>query len=169
VDHDGRRVSLDSYRGKPVLLFFGYTRCPDVCPTTLSKLTKAVHDAGGDAEDIRILLVTVDPANDTPGALKKYTGHFGPAVIGLTGDSASLATARHGYGAYVEKMAAPAPAASHGAHGGHAPASAAPAAMKTVHSGVVYGIDRRGNLQVVISDGAPADQVRDDVRTLAGL
>jgi protein SCO1/2 len=166
VDQDGRRVSLDSYRGKPVLLFFGYTKCPDVCPTTLSKLTKAMHDAGGDAEDIQVLLITVDPANDTPGVLKKYTGHFGPAVVGLTGDSAALATARHGYGAYVEKMAAAAPAASHGEHAEHA---AAPAAAKTVHSGVVYGIDRRGNLQVVISDGAPADQVRDDVRTLAGL
>lgn len=169
VDQDGRRVSLDSYRGKPVLLFFGYTKCPDVCPTTLNKLTKAMQDAGGDAEDIRILLITVDPANDTPGALKKYTGHFGPAVVGLTGDSAALATARHGYGAYVEKMAAAAPAPSHGAHGEHAAHAPAPAAAKTVHSGVVYGIDRRGNLQVVITEGAPVEQIADDVRTLARL
>jgi protein SCO1/2 len=167
VDHDGRRVSLDSYRGKPVLLFFGYTKCPDVCPTTLNKLTKAVKDAGGDAEDIQVLLITLDPANDTPGTLKQYTGHFGPAVVGLTGDSAALAVARQGYGAYVEtKVAAAAPAAGHGAHADHA---AAPAAARVVHSGVVYGIDRRGNLQVVISDTATPDQVRADVRTLAEL
>ena len=165
VDQDGRPVSLDSYRGHPVLLFFGYTRCPDVCPTTLTKLTKAMKDAGGNADDIRILLITVDPANDTPGTLRDYTRHFGPAVAGLTGDSAALAAARQGYGAYVEQIAAAAAPAGHGEHAGHAPAARA----KTVHSGVVYGIDRRGNLQVVISDSATPDEVRDDVRTLAGL
>jgi protein SCO1/2 len=169
VDHDGRPVSLDSYRGKPVLLFFGYTKCPDVCPTTLTKLTKGIRDAGGNAEDIQVLLVTLDPANDTPGALKKYTDHFGPAVVGLTGDSASLAGARQGYGAYVEEIAASTrttAAAAHGEHGAHAPPSTA---TKTVHSGVVYGIDRRGNLQVVISEGAAQDLVTDDIRTLARL
>ena len=169
VDQDGRHVSLDSYRGKPVLLFFGYTKCPDVCPTTLNKLTKAMKDAGGDAGDIQVLLITLDPANDTPGTLKKYTDHFGPAVVGLTGDSAALATARQGYGAYVEKVAAAAPAPAHGKHDPHGDHAAAPAPSRVVHSGVVYGIDRRGNLQVVISEGAPADQVRDDVRTLAGI
>lgn len=166
VDQDGKHVSLDTYRGKPVLLFFGYTKCPDVCPTTLNRLTKAMRDAGGDAEDIQVLLITLDPANDTPGTLKKYTGHFGPAVVGLTGDSAALATARQGYGAYVEAMAAAPPPAGHGEHAGH---TAAPTGAKVVHSSVVYGIDRRGNLQVVISDGATPEQVRDDVRTLAGL
>jgi protein SCO1 len=168
VDQDGRPVSLDSYRGHPVLLFFGYTKCPDVCPTTLARLAKATRDAGGDAEDIRILLITLDPANDTPGALREYTRRFGSAVAGLTGDSTALATARRGYGAYIETMAAAAqsaPSAEHGAHAGHAP----PAPAKVVHSGVVYGIDRRGNLQVVISDSATPDEVRDDVRTLAGL
>lgn len=165
VDEDGRHVSLDSYRGKPVLLFFGYTKCPDVCPMTLNKLTRAMKDAGGDARDIQVLLITLDPATDTPAALRRYTGHFGPAVVGLTGDSAALAGARQGYGAFVEKVAA-APVASHGAHAGHA---APPAAVKSVHSSVVYGIDRRGNLQVVISDTATPDEVRDDVRTLAEL
>jgi protein SCO1/2 len=167
VDQDGQPVSLHSYRGHPVLLFFGYTKCPDVCPTTLARLTKAMKDAGGDAGDIRILLITLDPANDTPPTLKKYTQHFGPAVVGLTGDSAALAVARQGYGAYVEKVAAaaPAPSAEHGEHAGHTAAAKA----KVVHSGVVYGIDRRGNLQVVISDTATPEQVTDDIRTLSGL
>lgn len=164
VDHNGRPVSLESYRGKPVLLFFGYTRCPDVCPTTLNKLTKGIQDAGGDADDIQVLLITLDPANDTPDALKKYTGHFGPAVVGLTGDSAALAVARQGYGAFMESRAAAAPA--HGEHAAHAPAAAA---AKVVHSGVVYGIDRHGNLQVVITEGAAQELVTDDIRTLARL
>jgi protein SCO1 len=169
TDHDGRPVSLRSYRGAPVLLFFGYTHCPDVCPLTLDRLTRAIHTIGGDAEDVRVLLVTLDPARDTPAALKAYATRFGPSVVGLTGDSAALAKVRAGYGAYIADVPAQPAVADH-AHGAHpdAPPAAAPA-MKTVHSGVVYGIDRRGNLQVVITDGAPLEQVIDDVRTLSRL
>jgi protein SCO1 len=167
TDQQGRPVSLRSYRGHPVLVFFGYTKCPDICPTTLHKLTKAMKDAGDDADDVRVLMITVDPANDSPETLRRYTRAFGPAVVGLTGDSAALAGARQGYGAYVERLAA-APAA-HGEHGAHASHASAPAAAKTVHSGVVYGIDRDGNLQVVISDSATPEQVTDDLRTLARL
>lgn len=168
TDHDGRAVSLRSYRGAPVLLFFGYTHCPDVCPLTLDKLTRALRAAGRGGEDVRILLVTLDPARDTPAALRAYAARFGPAVVGLTGDSAALAKARQGYGAYTAEV--PAQPAAH-AHGAHVPEPTAPvaAAMKMVHSGAVYGIDRRGNLQVVISDGATQEQVADDVRTLARL
>jgi protein SCO1/2 len=168
TDHDGRPVSLRSYRGAPVLLFFGYTHCPDVCPLTLDKLTRALRTAGGRAEDVRILLVTLDPARDTPAALKAYTSRFGPAVVGLTGDSAGLAKARQGYGAYIAEAPAQPSAHAHGAHPSAAPADVA-AAMKTVHSGAVYGIDRRGNLQVVISEGATPEEVVADVRTLARL
>lgn len=162
LDHGGRRVSLRSYRGAPVLLFFGYTRCPDVCPLTLDRLTRAAKAAGGAAERTRILLVTVDPGHDTPAVLQAYAARFGPAVVGLTGDSAALARARAGYGAYVAVRDAPAHA-----HGGHAGPAHPPA--RTVHSGVVYGIDRRGNLQVVITEGAPFEQVVDDVRTLSRI
>lgn len=164
VGHEGQPVSLRSFRGRPVLLFFGYTQCPDICPTTLLQLTRAIGAAGRRAEDMRVVLITVDPANDTPAALARYAARFGPAVVGLTGDSAALAEARRGYGAYVVTPAAPAPA--HGEHAGH---TSAPAAAKTGHTGVVYGIDRAGNLQVVISDTATPEQIADDVRTLAGL
>lgn len=164
VDHAGRRVSLASYRGAPVLLFFGYTRCPDVCPLTLHRLRRAVDAAGRRAADTRILLVTLDPAHDTPAVLGAYVQRFGPGVVGLTGDSAALAQARGGYGAYVAP--APPPSSATQGHGAHAPA---PAAAKTVHSGVVYGIDRRGNLQVVITEGAAPELVAADVRTLSRL
>src|SRR5687767_2928031 len=144
TDHDGRPVSLGSYRGVPVLLFFGYTHCPDVCPLTLDKLTRALRTAG--VENVRILLVTLDPARDTPAVLKAYASRFGPAVVGLTGDSAGLAKARKGYGAYTAEVRAQPTLHAHGAHAPQPPAEVA-AAMKTVHSGAVYGIDRRGNLQ----------------------
>ncbi|HEX8904458.1 MAG TPA: SCO family protein [Longimicrobiaceae bacterium] len=161
ADQDGRPVTLASFRGRPLLLFFGYTRCADFCPQTLGRLSRAVAAAGGDAEDARILLVTVDPAHDTPAVLKRYVARFGPHVLGATGDSAALAAAWQGYGAYVVP-ATPSPTTSH-VHAGAAPKPPA----QLVHSGVVYGIDRAGNLQVVISDGATEEEIRDDVRTLS--
>jgi protein SCO1 len=168
TDHDGRPVSLRSYRGAPVLLFFGYTHCPDVCPLTLDKLTRALRAAGRRSRDTRILLVTLDPARDTPPALKAYAARFGPAVVGLTGDSAALAGARQGYGAYTAEVPAQPATHTHGAHAAAPPPDVA-AAMKMVHSGAVYGIDRQGNLQVVISDAATVDQVVHDVRLLSRL
>jgi protein SCO1/2 len=168
TDHDGRPVSLRSYRGAPVLLFFGYTHCPDVCPLTLDKLTRALRTSGRRTRDVRILLVTLDPSRDTPAALKAYASRFGPAVVGLTGDTAALARTWRGYGAYITEV--PARPAAH-AHGAHAPAPPADVAtaMKLMHPGAVYGIDREGNLQVVISDAATVEQVVHDVRVLARL
>src|SRR5262249_25585090 len=152
----GRAVTLASYRGAPLLVFFGYTRCADYCPQTLGRLTRAVRALGDGAGGARIVLVTVDPAHDTPAALKAYAARFGPRVSGLTGDSASLAAAWQGYGAYV----APGPASPPAAHGGHAEPRAMAIPPQLVHSGVVYGIDRRGNLQVVLSDGATEEEMR---------
>jgi protein SCO1/2 len=159
-------VSLASYRGRPLLVLFGYTRCADYCPQTLGRLARAVRSLGHEAGDARILLVTVDPAHDRPEVLKRYVARFGPSVSTLTGDSASLAAAWAAYGAYVAPKpaeSAPMPGMAHDHH----PTPAIPAQL--IHSGVVYGIDRRGNLRVVISEGAGEDAVRDDIRTLAGL
>src|SRR5215211_5417131 len=72
VDHTGRRVTLDDYRGKAVLLFFGFTHCPDVCPLTLAKLARVTDGLGRRADDVQVLLATVDPARDTPAALAEY-------------------------------------------------------------------------------------------------
>lgn len=160
VDHDGRPATLETYRGHPVLLFFGYTHCPDVCPLTLARLQRSVRAAGRGGQDVRILLVTNDPKRDTPPVLRSYVAKFGPQVVGLTGDSASMARAMAGYGAYTMP---PAPAAAH-AHGG---AHAKPAMIS--HSAVVYGIDREGRLRVVITEGARQEWMDDDVRTLSRL
>ena len=159
VDHEGRPVTLASYRGHPVLLFFGYTRCPDICPLTLSRLRRSVRALGARGDEVRILLVTHDPKHDTPPVLKEYVSRFGPGVVGLTGDSAAVARAMAGYGAY--SMPPAAPAAGHGNHG------AKPAML--AHSAVVYGIDRQGRLQVVFSEGARQAWVDDDVKRLARL
>ena len=160
VDHDGRAATLESFRGHPVLLFFGYTHCPDVCPLTMARLQRSVRAAGRAGKDVRILLVTNDPKRDTPPVLKSYVSKFGPQAVGLTGDSASVARAMAGYGAYTMPAA---PAAAH-EHGG---APAKPAMIS--HSAVVYGIDREGRLRVVITEGAKQEWMDDDVRTLARL
>ncbi|HYW09237.1 MAG TPA: SCO family protein [Longimicrobium sp.] len=152
VDHNGRPVTLASYRGHPVLMFFGYTHCPDVCPLTLNKIGRSLRDTG--AEDVRVLLVTNDPARDTPAVLRDYAARFGGQVIGLTGDSVGLERARAGYGAFFM----PPVAHEHGAAG-----------RMMSHSSVVYGIDRAGNLQVVIPEGAKQEELTNDVRALARL
>jgi protein SCO1/2 len=158
VDHDGRPATLDTFRGHPVLLFFGYTHCPDVCPLTLARLQRSLRAAGRRGKDVRILLVTNDPRRDTPPVLRSYVAKFGPQVVGLTGDSASMARAMAGYGAYSM------PAAAAHAHGG---AAAKPAMIS--HSAVVYGIDREGRLRVVITEGAKQEWIDHDVRMLSRL
>ena len=164
VDQDGRPATLADHRGRPVLVFFGYTRCMDYCPLTLDRLSRAVRELGDRAAGARILLITVDPANDTPAALKRYVARFGGRVQGLTGDTAALAAAWRAYSVYVAP-AAPAPAAAHDHHPKR-PAALPPA---LAHSGVVYGVDRSGDLRVVIPYGATFEETKDDVRALARL
>lgn len=82
---DGQEVTAADYRGKVVVLYFGYTNCPDVCPETLANLTEAVQKLGARANDVRILFVTVDPARDTLDKLKPYTNAFAPQLDGLRG------------------------------------------------------------------------------------
>ena len=165
VDQNGRAVTLDGYRGRPVLVFFGYTKCTDFCPLTLDRLSRAVRELGPKAGGARIVLVTVDPANDTPAALKRYVSRFGGRVEGLTGDAEALAAAWRAYSVHVAPGAAPPRSAEHGHHPS-LPAALPPA---LAHSGIVYGIDRRGDLRVVISDGASDGETRDDIRALARL
>ncbi|HUJ87625.1 MAG TPA: SCO family protein [Burkholderiales bacterium] len=90
TDDSGRKVSAADYRGRAVLLFFGYTNCPDVCPTTLLKLSAALKDLGPAAQRAQVLFVTVDPERDTLEALHRYVRAFGPHVSGLRGSAAEL-------------------------------------------------------------------------------
>ncbi len=83
----GLAVNASTYQGKVALLYFGYTHCPDVCPTTLGTLALALHDLGPDADKIRVLFVTVDPARDSTAALKQYVTFFGPEFVGLRGSN----------------------------------------------------------------------------------
>jgi protein SCO1/2 len=96
IDQGGRPFTLSKLRGRPVVLFFGYTHCPDECPTTFARLAKAVR-ASGVPSDVRVAFITVDPERDFPATLKRYVRLFDPGFIGLTG---SLRTLSPVYAAY---------------------------------------------------------------------
>ncbi|MEP6944107.1 MAG: SCO family protein, partial [Betaproteobacteria bacterium] len=87
TDAQGAQRTLQDFRGKVVVLFFGYTQCPDACPTTLSELAAVMQTLGADAARVQVLFVTVDPERDTPALLAQYVPAFNPAFVGLRGDA----------------------------------------------------------------------------------
>jgi protein SCO1/2 len=95
--NDGAPVTADSYRGKVVLLYFGYTHCPDECPTTLTNLANALRDLGPRATDVRVLFVSVDPQRDTLPILKAYASTFAPQIDGLRGTDDQIAALARRY------------------------------------------------------------------------
>jgi len=103
IDQDGRAVSERDFAGEPYLVFFGFTHCPDVCPTTLMELSDVLDKLGGDAR-IGALFITVDPERDTPAELKEYLSSFNPRFKGLTGDSAAIAQVAKSYRVYLKKV-----------------------------------------------------------------
>jgi protein SCO1/2 len=105
TDMNGRAVTDASFLGRFMLLYFGYTRCPDVCPTALATVTAALTQLGPAADRIQPLFVTVDPAHDTPEVLRRYLAAFSPRLLGLTGSPAALAGIEKRY--HVEALAGP--------------------------------------------------------------
>lgn len=101
-DPAGTSHSLADYRGKVVMMFFGYTNCPDECPTTLAKMAQAVDRLGADGKRVQGLFVTVDPTRDVPAVLVKYVRSFSPAFVGLSGNAASIAATAREFKVFYE-------------------------------------------------------------------
>jgi protein SCO1/2 len=104
VDQDGKAVSDADLKGKPFLVFFGFTHCPDVCPTTLFEVSEVFRTLGKDAERVNALFVTVDPERDTSEQLKVYLSSFDPHLRALTGDTAAIAAMEKAYRVYSKKV-----------------------------------------------------------------
>ncbi|MFA6965719.1 SCO family protein [Bosea sp. (in: a-proteobacteria)] len=104
VDHTGRTVTDADYRGKPMAVFFGFTNCPEVCPTTLLKMANLTRQIGAGADKLQILLITVDPERDTPEQLALYLQSFDPRVVGLSGSREQVDAALKAYMAYAKKI-----------------------------------------------------------------
>ena len=103
INQDGKPVSDRDFRGRYQLIYFGYTFCPDVCPTTLALIAAALEKMGPDAQRIAPIFITVDPGRDTPQALKKYLAAFDPRFIGLTGSQSELSKVEKEYKVYAQK------------------------------------------------------------------
>ena len=149
MDDTGRPVNAQTYRGKTVLLYFGYTSCPDVCPTTLAQFKQTRARLGAQADRVRFVFVTVDPQRDTPDKMSKYLNVFDPAIVGLGGTEAELAPVWTAYGVYRQIQ----------------PGSSADA-YTVDHSARVYLIDAQGNLRATYAFGVQADDIAQDVRYL---
>ncbi len=103
IDHEGRAVTDSDYRGKLMLVYFGYTSCPDICPIGLHKISQALDALGEDAVGVRSLFITMDPERDTVEAMADYVGQFHPDLIGLTGSPEQVKVAAKSYRVYYAK------------------------------------------------------------------
>lgn len=104
VDQTGATVTADQLRGKPTLLFFGYTHCPDICPTTLFDMSEVLKAMGKEADQVNAYFVSVDPERDTPAVMKDYLSSFDPHLKALTGDPAAVAKMLTEYRVYAKKI-----------------------------------------------------------------
>jgi protein SCO1/2 len=147
TDHTGKPRRLEDFRGKAVVLFFGFTHCPDICPTTLADIAGAVKSLGPDAERVQVVMVSVDPERDTPEALAKYVTAFDPRFLGLRGDLAATKKAASEFKIYFEKRKA--------------------GESYTVdHSGQSYVIDPQGRLRLLVRHDRIGQDLAPDLRTL---
>ncbi|HLE52257.1 MAG TPA: SCO family protein [Anaerolineales bacterium] len=149
TDQSGKDFRLNDQKGKVVLLFFGYTNCPDECPVTLADFVKIKARLGERADQVKFVLVTTDPERDTPARMQEYLANFDPAFVGLVGDSEGLETVWDAYGVYRAEVEA-----------GSADES------MVEHSTRIYLIDANGNLRVTYLFGTESDLMAEDVAYL---
>ncbi|NNC74751.1 MAG: SCO family protein [Acidimicrobiia bacterium] len=149
--HNGDQVSPRDFGGDVVLLYFGYTHCPDVCPLTLSNVAKALDRIGSDAERVQLMMITVDPERDTPEVLDDYMGHFDETFLGLGGDPDEIARIAALYGVFYR------------ANEGDVETG-----YVVDHTATLMAIDPTGALRVVYSPEIGAEALAPDLKELLG-
>ncbi|KAB1071804.1 SCO family protein [Methylobacterium planeticum] len=140
VSQDGRTVTERDFAGATHLVFFGFTHCPDICPTTLQQISDVLAALGDKARAMKVAFITVDPERDTPDSLKQYLGSFDPRIVGLTGNSDQVAAAVKAYRAYARKV----------------PAKGDDYTME--HTALVYVMDGRNRFIGALNLQRPADE-----------
>lgn len=147
---DGSRFQLSELRGNLVLLFFGYTTCPDVCPTTLAELNLALQELKPeDSSRVKVLFITVDPERDTPERTQEYVDHFNSDFIGLSGSGSELAKIWNGYGIFREIVD-----------------GSSAAGYLVNHTARVNLIDQQGNLRISFAYDTPVEDIVHDLKLL---
>ena len=149
TDHAGRARHLEDFRGKAVVLFFGFTHCPDVCPTTLAETAQVLRALGPDAEKVQVVFVTVDPERDTREVLAKYVTAFDPRFLGLYGDADATRRTAKDFKIYYEKRA-----------------GSTPGSYSMDHSAQTYVIDPQGRLRLLLRAERIAEDLPADLRML---
>lgn len=149
TDHNGKPRTLADFQGKVVILFFGFTQCPDICPTTLGASAAAMSLLGSDADKVQVLFVTLDPARDTPEVLAKYAPAFHPSFLGLYGNAEATAAAAKEFKVFFQK----APGAT-------------PDSYTIDHTAASYAIDPQGRLRLYMKHGETPDQMAADIKLL---
>ncbi len=151
TDHTGKARTLAAFRGKVVYLFFGYTHCPDVCPTTLADAAKAVRLLGKDGDRVQVLFVTVDPRRDTPEVLAQYVPAFNPSFLGLYGDEQATRAAAREFRVFYEVK----------------PGKTAED-YSVDHTAGSYVLDQEGRLRLFVNYGMAPEKLAADLRRLLG-
>jgi len=153
ADPDGKQRSLSEFRGKVVVVNFGYTHCPDVCPTTLADFASALKRMGNDGKLVQLLFITVDPKRDTPELLRQYVPAFDPGFIGLRGDERTTESVAKAFHVYAK--ADPPKDAGTGSSN-----------YTVSHSAQSFVYDREGKLRLVIGYGLPPEKIAADLKVL---
>lgn len=149
-DPDGRIRTLEDFKGKVVMMFFGFTQCPDVCPTALVNASQIKSLLGSDGDDLQVLFVTVDPERDTPDVLREYAGAFDPSFIGLYGSPEETAAVAKAYRVYYAKV----PTGN---------------SYTMEHTALTYVFDRQGKLRVALRHEQTPEQSVEDIRKVMAL
>lgn len=152
VDHNGKLRTLEDFKGQVVVVFFGYTHCPDICPATMGNLATAMQKLGSDASRVQVLFITVDPENDSPEALKEYLSAFNPSFLGLYGNAQAIKKTAKEYNIVYQK---------HGDNSeGH---------QSVDHSTGTYIYDTKGKLRLYVSNDKGPDVFVHDILELLKL
>lgn len=149
ADVNGQPRSLKDYQGKVVVLFFGYTQCPDVCPTTLAEMAQTKKLLGADGDKLQVLFVTVDPERDTPEVLKGYMANFDPSFMALRGTPEQLAAMAKDFKVYYKKVE-----------------GKTPTSYSMDHSAASYVYDTKGRLRLYTRYGTGAQALASDIQLL---
>jgi protein SCO1/2 len=149
---DGNQFRLSQHRGQVVVMTFGYTFCPDVCPTTLAEFAQIRTRLGPASGHVRFVFITVDPERDSPERVRAYTDAFDSTFIGLTGTVAQLEAVRRDYGVTARKRVV----------------AGTSAAYLVDHSALIYVVDREGRLRLLFPFGTSVDDMTHDIRLLTG-
>lgn len=149
TDPQGRSRSLADFKGKAVVVFFGYTQCPDVCPTTLLSMREVLNRLGDDAARVQVIFVTLDPARDTAQVLAEYVTAFHASFIGLRGDEATIAAAARDFKVFYAKQA-----------------GTEPGSYNIDHSTGSFVFDPQGRLRLLVRHGETPDNVAADLKLL---